>query len=167
MSYPPQQPSGWQDQSWPAPAPYGDQPVYPASDPSVYPGSGGPAQPGSPAAGYPPAYGYGGYAPPMVAASPGTNGMSIASLVVSIVGALGLICYGAGGILGIVGAILGHVARRQIRERGEGGDGMALAGIIVGWIATGLGVVIVALVIVLVVWAVKNAPTYGPTPFPS
>jgi hypothetical protein len=91
--------------------------------------------------------------------------MSIASLVVSLVGVAGLICYGAGGILGIVGAILGHVARKQIRERGEGGDGMALAGIIVGWISTALGLIIVALVVIFVVWAVKNTPAYNPTPF--
>jgi hypothetical protein len=32
------------------------------------------------------------------------------------------------------------VARRQIRESGEQGDGMALAGIIVGWITTGIAV---------------------------
>jgi hypothetical protein len=30
------------------------------------------------------------------------------------------------------------VARRQIKERGGQGDGMALAGIIAGWIITGL-----------------------------
>ena len=159
MTYPPQQPGGWPDQSWPAPAQYGD--------PSGYPGSGGPAQPGSPAGGYPPQYGFGGYAPPPMAPASHTNGMSIAALVVSLVGAVGLICYGAGGVLGIVGAILGHVARKQIRERGEGGDGMALAGIIIGWITTALAVVIVALVIIFVVWAVRNAPTYNPTPFPS
>ncbi len=161
MTYPPQQPGGWPDQSWPAPAQYGDPSGYPGSggpsghptggDPSGYPGSGGPS-------GYP--------AGPMAPASH-TNGMSIAALVVSLVGAVGLICYGAGGVLGIVGAILGHVARKQIRERGEGGDGMALAGIIIGWITTALAVVIVALVIIFVVWAVRNAPTYNPTPFPS
>jgi hypothetical protein len=34
--------------------------------------------------------------------------------------------------------VLGLVARRQIRETGEEGDGMALAGVIVGGIATAL-----------------------------
>jgi Domain of unknown function (DUF4190) len=156
MSYPPQQSGGWPDQSWPAPAQYGD--------PSAYPASGGPAQPGSPAPGYPPAYGYGGYAPPVVPAGPGTNGMAIASMVVSLVGTVGLICYGAGGILGLVGAILGHVARKQIREQGQGGDGMALAGIIIGWATLALGLIIVALIAIFVWWAVKSTPT---TPYPS
>ena len=41
---------------------------------------------------------------------------------------------------GPVGAIMGHIARRQIQERGEQGDGFALAGIIVGWVTTGIWV---------------------------
>lgn len=164
MTYPPQQPGGWPDQSWPQSAPYGDPSAYPASGGPAQPGSPAPYQPGSPAP-YPPPYGYGGYGQPVVPSGPGTNGMSIAALVVSLVGAVSLICYGGGGLLGIVGAILGHVARRQIRERGENGDGMALAGIIIGWIVTALGVAIVALIVIFVVWAVRNAPTYNPTPY--
>ncbi|MBS4753895.1 DUF4190 domain-containing protein [Nocardioides sp. zg-ZUI104] len=66
-----------------------------------------------------------GYAP----AAP-TNGMAIASLVVSILGLT--VCCGAPGV---VGAILGHVARRQIAQTGQGGAGLALAGVIVGWIS--------------------------------
>ena len=76
---------------------------------------------------------------------PRTNGLAIASLVCSVAGVA--TCVSAP-----VGAILGHVARKQIRERGEAGDGMALAGIIVGWILTGLlvGVLMIPLVIYLV-----------------
>jgi hypothetical protein len=36
------------------------------------------------------------------------------------------------------GLVLGILARRQIRETGEEGDGLALAGIIVGGIVTAL-----------------------------
>lgn len=79
-------------------------------------------------------YGSYAYTPPAP-----TNGMAIASLVVSIAGLL--VCCGAPSI---VGAILGHVARKQIRERGESGAGLALAGIIVGWIAFGLFVLVAA-----------------------
>jgi len=57
--------------------------------------------------------------------------MAIISLILSLVGIVTL-------ITAPIGAILGHMARRQIRETGEEGDGMALAGIIVGWIITGL-----------------------------
>jgi hypothetical protein len=67
------------------------------------------------------------YGPAYAAVQP-TNGLAIASMIVAILG------------FGPVGAIMGHVARRQIRERGEQGDGFALAGIIVGWVTTGIWV---------------------------
>lgn len=158
MSYPPQQPGGWQDPSWPSPQ--SGSPYNPTTQPvsGAQPVSGGQpvsgAQPAAPYGGY----GYPGYGPP-VAAAPANNGMAIASMVVSIVGFLGVCGYGIGGLIGIVGAILGHVARRQIRERGESGDGMALAGIIMGWIATALGLIIIAVIVVAVVWAANNQPT--------
>ncbi|GAA3657906.1 hypothetical protein GCM10022237_17430 [Nocardioides ginsengisoli] len=80
--------------------------------------------------------------------SPTTNGMAIASLVVSVLSIVGVCLCGVLGVAGAVGAILGHVARRQIKARGENGDGLALAGIIVGWIVFGLtlalGVVLIA-----------------------
>ena len=78
----------------------------------------------------PPGYGYTAY--PYPYAGPArTNGLAIASLVCSLAGL-------AVGLSAPVGAILGHIARKQIRERGEDGDGMALAGIIIGWVLTGL-----------------------------
>ena len=85
-----------------------------------------------PYAPYPASYGY---PPPKT-----TSSLAVASMVTSIVGAATLFCWGLGAIVGLVGAILGHVARRRIRSSGEGGDGMALAGIIVGWIVLALGV---------------------------
>jgi Domain of unknown function (DUF4190) len=109
MTYP-QPPGGWTE---PAPT-------------NQYPPPGSPAYP-------PPPYGYVG-----VPVKPPTNGLAIAALVVSCVGVLGLCAYGLGGWIGAIGAILGHVSRRQIRERGDDGGGMALAGVIVGWVATGL-----------------------------
>jgi hypothetical protein len=83
----------------------------------------------------PPGYGYPPPAYPVVAP---TNGLAIASLVCSLAGLA--VCLSAP-----VGAILGHIARRQIRERGEQGDGMALAGIIVGWALTALLLVVCVL----------------------
>jgi hypothetical protein len=72
---------------------------------------------------------------------------------------LGLCAYGIGGLLGIVGAILGHVARRRITVNGTQGSGLALAGIIVGWIATGIAAVAIALIVVLIV-ASANDPNF-------
>jgi hypothetical protein len=68
-------------------------------------------------------------------------------MVLSIIGLALSWCWGVGAILGLVGAILGHVSLRQISERGEGGRGMGLAGIICGWIAVALGIVFFALLI--------------------
>ncbi|MGW0431453.1 DUF4190 domain-containing protein [Micromonospora sp. NPDC003197] len=155
MSYP-----NWNDpsQSNPQPAAYPDpnQPTsgYPVSG---YPVSGEPFKAeGTPVGAYP-GYGY-----PMIAVAQPTNGMSIAALVVSIVGVFGLCGYGLGGFIGIIGAILGHVSRRQIRQKGESGDGMALAGIIVGWIATGIALIATLAWVGLFVWLFNQDPSTTP-----
>ncbi|MCZ2827440.1 DUF4190 domain-containing protein [Modestobacter sp. VKM Ac-2986] len=79
----------------------------------------------------PPPYGYG-YPPPQR-----TNGMAIASMVLGI-----LWLYWIGSVLALV---FGYVAKRQIRERGESGGGMATAGIVLGWV--GIGFLAVFLVV--------------------
>jgi hypothetical protein len=105
----------------------------------------------------------GGYAYP-VAAQKRTNPMAIASMTTSIVGLPLLMCYGLGLPVSIVGAILGHIAKRQIRERDEQGDGMALAGIIMGWIGTGLAVLGVGALIVFIAAFARTAhPLSAPT----
>jgi Domain of unknown function (DUF4190) len=62
----------------------------------------------------------------------GTNGLAIASLVCGIVG-----CFT---ITAIVAIVLGFVARNQIEKSGgtQQGSGMALAGIILGFVWLGL-----------------------------
>jgi len=156
MTYPaqPGQPGGWPDPSWPSAETYQDPAAAQASPAGYAPYS---AQPGYPQAEYPqadysqqgypqadyaqqgyaqpgyaqPGYQQPGYAQPYAAyvqPSPPTNGLAVASLVCALSGLL--TC----GVASIVGAILGHVARKQIAERGGGGDGLALAGVITGWI---------------------------------
>jgi hypothetical protein len=63
------------------------------------------------------------------------NGLAIASLVCA--------CAGFFIIPGILGVIFGFIARSQIRQSGgiQGGDGLALAGIIVGFAWIGLFVI--------------------------
>jgi hypothetical protein len=61
-----------------------------------------------------------------------TNGLAVASLICSIAGVAS--CF----VLSILGTVFGHVARRQIRVSGEGGDGLALAGVIIGWIGVSI-----------------------------
>ncbi|GAA2623185.1 hypothetical protein GCM10010399_63040 [Dactylosporangium fulvum] len=72
-------------------------------------------------------------------------------MVVSIAGLL-LCC---GGVSGVVGVVLGHVARRQIRRTGQGGAGMALAGILVGWIGFVIFLLVLTWHILFNVMAVK------------
>jgi len=61
--------------------------------------------------------------------------MAIASLVCSL---FGLLC----GIGSIVGLILGFIALGQINKTGQGGRGMAIAGIVIGAIALTLSIVV-------------------------
>ncbi|MCA1823263.1 MAG: DUF4190 domain-containing protein [Mycobacteriales bacterium] len=72
-----------------------------------------------------------GFGPP---AKTGTNGLAIASLVLSIIWLAGL-----GSIAGIV---LGIVALRQVNRTGQGGRGLAIAGISVGAATLALAVVV-------------------------
>jgi Domain of unknown function (DUF4190) len=132
--------------------PYSGDWPDPSSPPPTTPGwgAGQPGQPAYPPGAYqtpsgPPGYGYPGYGYPQAAP---TNGLAIAALVCSLAGLI--TCLSAP-----VGAILGHVARKQIRERGEQGDGMALAGIIVGWVLTGLGLVGCVIYIAVIGWAIS------------
>jgi hypothetical protein len=122
----------------PGPPAYSPPPDYPAA-----PGYGPPpgygqqpygAQPGyGPPPGYPPTYGR------------PTNTMAILALVLAFVFAP-------------AGLILGIVARKQIRRTGEDGDGLALAGIIVGGIVTAL----YALMIIFMIAAFSTAASFGP-----
>ncbi|HWC36323.1 MAG TPA: DUF4190 domain-containing protein [Mycobacteriales bacterium] len=78
--------------------------------------------------GWPP---YGGPQPAYPAGPPGpapwsTNGLSIASVILSVVW--------LGGIGSLVAVVFGHVARGQIRRRPQRGDGLALAGLIIGYL---------------------------------
>ena len=47
--------------------------------------------------------------------------------------------------------VLGHVARRQIRRTGENGSGLALAGLILGWIGASVLLLLILAIVLLVV----------------
>lgn len=64
------------------------------------------------------------------------NGMAVASMVLGLIGIL--FC----GFTSILAIIFGHVAQSQIKRTGEGGGGMATAGLILGYIVTGVWVLI-------------------------
>lgn len=97
----------------PVPAPGGATPPPPA--PPVPP-----AQPTYPAYGQPATAGY---APP-------TNTLAIIALILAFLVPLG-------------GIICGHIALGQIKRTGEGGQGLAKAGLILGYVFTALTLLIV------------------------
>ena len=90
--------------------------------------------------------------PPYPPAAP-TNGLAIASLVCGV-GAFVI------GLSFIPAIICGHIARGQIRRTGEQGGGLALAGLILGYVAGALFIVLVA---VLVIIAHKIGQAVPPT----
>lgn len=75
------------------------------------------------------------YPPPGYPWARPTNGLAIASLVL---GAVWMFWIGS-----VLALVLGYVARGQIRRTGEGGDGVAVAGIVLGWIGVGFLVLLV------------------------
>jgi hypothetical protein len=66
-----------------------------------------------------------------------TNGLAKASI------ACGLAQFMFGPLATIPAIVLGHMARRQIMRTGEQGAGLALAGLILGWAAVILGIVLI------------------------
>lgn len=87
--------------------------------------------------------------PPPVYPASQTNGMAIASLVLGIVSLACSHC-----ITAIPGVIFGHIALKQIRESGgtQTGRGLAMAGLVTGYVSLGIvvAVVIVYAIIALV-----------------
>lgn len=171
-----QQPSGGQYAQGQSPqgqygqyGPYGGQYGYaqqPGYDPNAYPQAGYdpnayppggydpnayPQQPGygQPYPGYDASgYGYGQYAPqPAYVAQQSTNTMAILSLVFAF-------------IFPLLGLIFGIVARGQIKQTGEQGEGLAMAGIIISSVFIVLIVLFFVFFFVVFGAAVNSLPTY-------
>jgi hypothetical protein len=90
------------------------------------------------------------YRPGSTAYSAPTNPLAIASLTTSIVGLI-LTMVAIGVVAAIVGIVLGHRAKAQIRWSGEAGSGLATAGIIVGWFAVGYMLIFVVSIVGFIV----------------
>lgn len=76
-----------------------------------------------------------------VAVAPSTNQLAGISLAFGI-GQVVLLFFGS-----ITAIVCGHVARSQIRKTGQQGDGMALAGMILGYIGLGIPILTAALIL--------------------
>ncbi|MFD0005211.1 DUF1707 and DUF4190 domain-containing protein [Streptomyces sp. NPDC127178] len=73
---------------------------------------------------------------------PPTNGKAVGSVV------CGVLCLVSFGLTGIPAVVLGHAARSEIRRTGEGGDGLALTGLVLGWLSNAAWAAMLTLMIV-------------------
>jgi hypothetical protein len=74
------------------------------------------------------------------------NSLAIVSLVAGIAGYVLPHPF----IAGLVAIVTGHMARGQIRRTGEGGGGLALAGLLLGYIHFAISIIVVAVILALV-----------------
>jgi hypothetical protein len=86
--------------------------------------------------------------------APPTNGLAIAALV----------CGAGGFVIGlsfIPAIICGHLARKQIRQTGEQGAGLALAGLILGYVGIVLFIALIAVFVGIAVSVGHSSPANG------
>jgi len=69
-------------------------------------------------------------------AAVGTNGLAIASLITGLLG------------LNVLAIIFGFIALSQIKKTGQGGRGMAIAGIIIGFATLIIGIIMLVWVFI-------------------
>ena len=81
-----------------------------------------------------------------------TNGLAVASLICGIVGLFAspfVAVFFVPILLPIAAVVLGHIARSQLKQNPQtSGSGMALTGVILGYIPIALGVLAIVLLIV-------------------
>jgi hypothetical protein len=87
--------------------------------------------------------------PPMYPPPRQTNTMAIVALVGSLV-------------LSPLGIIFGHIALSQIKRTGEDGRGLALAGLIIGYVSTGIALLVIVIAIVIAAVAASTEMDRSP-----
>jgi peptidyl-prolyl cis-trans isomerase B (cyclophilin B) len=92
--------------------------------------------------GYPPAYGY----PPPPKP---TNALAIASLICAF-------------LLAPLGVVFGHISLSQIKRTGEDGRGLAIAGLVIGYLLTVLGALVLVFTFVVTRAIVQDIRQYDP-----
>ena len=149
---PPQPPVGGYQSAPPPQAPQQQQPPQQGYGQTPPPAYGQAPQQGygqqqTPPPGYPPQQQqpYYGYQAP---ATPPMNTLAIITIILAFV-------------FSIAGIVTGHIALKQIDRTGEQGRGLAKAGLILSYVFTGLGVLLVIFYIVFVVLAIAIAGTSG------
>jgi uncharacterized membrane protein len=90
----------------------------------------------------------------LIAPAPPTNVLAVLSLVGSIIG------------FHVVGVIMGHIALAQIKRTRESGRGLAIAGLVIGYVVLGFWIAALLLwVIGLIVTAVFGIAMYSIVPY--
>lgn len=97
---------------------------------------------------------------PLPAVQPRLNGLAVAAL------AFGIAEFFSMGAAAIPALVLGYAARKSIRRTGERGDGMALAGIILGWAGIAVVVFLAVVMITVASSASRHAVVINPGGFP-
>ncbi|WP_399210247.1 DUF1707 and DUF4190 domain-containing protein [Streptomyces sp. SLBN-31] len=67
--------------------------------------------------------------PPTFLPAPPTNAKAVGSLI------CGVLTVVTGGLTGLPAVILGHSARSEMQRTGERGDGLAMTGLVLGWMS--------------------------------
>ncbi|RAX44290.1 DUF4190 domain-containing protein [Arthrobacter sp. AQ5-06] len=62
-----------------------------------------------------------------------TNSLAIAALISSF-------------FISLLGIILGHIALNQIKTTGEGGRGLAIAGLVIGYVSIALAIIVLIVI---------------------
>lgn len=131
----------------PAPASYGAPESAPYGSPPYGSAPHGAAPYGAP--------GYGAGAPYGAYGAPKTNVLAIVSLI-SALSALVIPVIGS-----VVAIITGHMGLSQIKQTGEQGRGLALAGTIIGYVGVGFILLTVVFFLALLPAIIGSATTYG------
>jgi hypothetical protein len=82
--------------------------------------------------------------------APATHALAIVSLILSILGLVGVLP-----LIGSIGGIIsGRIAQREILEKPEmhGGEGLARAGIVLGWVGVAIGLLLVCLAVLAILF---------------
>ena len=89
-------------------------------------------------------------APPPVPATflpvaPPTNGKAVGAMV------CGALTFVTAGLTGVPAVILGHTARTEMRHSGERGEGLAMTGLVLGWLWVSGWVLVITILIAAVI----------------
>ncbi|MCM2578623.1 DUF1707 and DUF4190 domain-containing protein [Streptomyces sp. MTZ3.1] len=76
---------------------------------------------------------------------PPPNGMAVGSLI------CGMLTVVTWGVAGVPAVVLGHVAKSRIRRTGERGEGMATAGLVLGYVSVAFWAVVLCMAMVMMI----------------